>query len=205
MQEKGVQVIADPDKAAALLSPVRLKILELLREPGSAASISRNLDVPRQRVAYHVKELEKVGFLEHVGDRRKGNCLERVVQTAASHFLVAPETLGPLGLTPAEVRDRFSSSYLVAVASQAAREVADAQRNAEMENKKLATMTLQADVRFSTPAARAGFAEELTRAFADLVKKYHDDSADEGRYYRFMIGGYPAMADTGATAEEQTH
>ena len=47
--------------AAVLLRPLRTRILGMLAEPQSAAGIARTLDVARQKVGYHLKELEKEG------------------------------------------------------------------------------------------------------------------------------------------------
>jgi len=63
--------------AAVLLRPLRTRILGMLAEPQSAAGIARRLDVARQKVGYHLKELEKQGWslpLYHdliVGDAQK--------------------------------------------------------------------------------------------------------------------------------------
>jgi len=71
------------------------------------------------------------------------------------------------------------------------------------------TLTLETEVRFATPADQAAFAEALTRALSDLVAQFHDESAAEGRSFRFMIGGHPVAPDNSDgendDASEQTH
>jgi DNA-binding transcriptional ArsR family regulator len=187
-----VEVIEDAAVAAVALDPARLEILEALREPDSAASIARRLGQPRQRVGYHLKELEKRGLVRHVEDRRRGNCVERIVQATARHYLVSPAALGPVGADPAAIRDRFSSAYLVAVTARTLRDVATLQEKARAAGRKLPTMTLQVDVRFADPVAQNGFAEDLANAVASLAARYHDAEAPGGRTFRFAIGGYPA-------------
>jgi DNA-binding transcriptional ArsR family regulator len=193
MQE-GVSVIQEADRAAAMLDPARLRILERLREPESAAGLARSLGLPRQRVGYHVRELERQGLLRHVGERRKGNCVERLLQTSARHYLIAPETLGALGLDPRRIADRFSSAYLVAVASQAARDVGGMQERAEAEGKRLATLTVQTDVRFATAERQHAFAAELAEAITRLAARYNEPDSRGGRWFRFVVGGYPRPA-----------
>jgi DNA-binding transcriptional ArsR family regulator len=84
-------VIAAPDQAAALLKPlVRLRILERLRKPDSATGVATALGLPRQRVGYHLKELEHRGLVRHAADRRKGNCIERVLHASAGRYLISP-------------------------------------------------------------------------------------------------------------------
>jgi hypothetical protein len=54
-----VQLIDEPAAAAAALHPLRRRILEHLQEQDSAAGVARALSLPRQRVTYHVRELER--------------------------------------------------------------------------------------------------------------------------------------------------
>ncbi len=196
--QQALSLIDEPAAAAVLLEPSRLRILERLREPDSAAGVARALGLPRQRVGYHVRELEKGGLLRHVGDRRRGNCVERLVQATARYYLIAPQVLGALGATPEEVRDRFSSSYLVAAAADAIRTVADLRTRAERAGKQLPTLTLQADVRFRDAAAQNAFAEKLATCLAQLVREYHDAGAKGGRSFRFSLLGHPAPAGEGS-------
>src|SRR5215472_3516465 len=108
-----IQVIQSAAAASILFSPTRLKILEQLNEPDSAAGVARRLEMPRQQVSYHLRELEHAGLVELVEERRKGNCLERVVRAAARTYVISPEALGSLGATPEQRRDRFSLGYVV--------------------------------------------------------------------------------------------
>ena len=77
-----IQVIQSADTAATLFSPARMRILEHLSKPDSAAGVARRLELPRQQIGYHLRELEQAGLVELVEERRKGNCIERVVRTA---------------------------------------------------------------------------------------------------------------------------
>ncbi|MDX1569708.1 MAG: helix-turn-helix domain-containing protein, partial [Xanthomonadales bacterium] len=153
-----VQTIDQPDAAACLLQPPRSEILRALRQPGSAASVARELGLPRQRVTYHVRQLEKHGLLDHVEDRRVGNCMERVVRARAARFMISPRVLGELGLDRDALADRFSSAYLVASASAAAETVAAQREAARAADRKLATLTLESKVAFADPAVQAAFA-----------------------------------------------
>jgi DNA-binding transcriptional ArsR family regulator len=199
--QAAVTVLESAEPAAALLDPVRLRILEGLREPGSAAGVARRLGVPRQRVAYHVKELERHGLLRHVEDRRKGNCVERVMETAARQFVISPRALGALGADPQEVRDRVSSSYLVAVAARTLDEVAGLRQAADAAGKRLATLTLDTVVRFPTPAAQRAFADELTQAVARLAARHGGAAEGEGRAFRVVAAVHPLPAPATTTTE----
>ncbi len=193
-------VIDDPVCAGLLLDPTRLRILEELAEPDSAAGVARRLSLPRQKVNYHLRELEKAGVVEGVEERRKGNCVERIVRATASTYLVSPAVLGSLGADPERIRDRFSASYLLAVAARAIRELAVLGRWAAKAGMRLSTLTLETEVRFATPADRKAFSEELANAVAALAAKYHREEAPAGRVFRFFVGAYPAIAKTESEA-----
>lgn len=192
-----LRVLHDPDSAAAILPPVRREILALLREPGSASGVARALGQPRQRVNYHVRELERAGLVREVeappaAGRPRGGRAERLVQATASHYLIAPDALGRLSADPAAVADRFSSTYLIAVAARVVQDVAGLRDAADAAGKQLPTLTLQAEVRFASPAAQHAFAEELAACVADLVRRHHDAAAPAGRTFNFVVGGYPS-------------
>ena len=186
-----LEVIRHPDAAAALLDPVRQRLLTELAEPDSASGLARRLRLPRQRINYHLRTLETAGLVELVEERRKGNCIERVVRAKARAFVISPEALGPLGLTAETVRDRFSAAYLVAAAGRAIRDVGALEARARKEKKRLTTLTLEADVRFRDAESRAAFAEELADAVARLAAKYHDERAAGGRRFRLLAAVHP--------------
>jgi DNA-binding transcriptional ArsR family regulator len=187
-----LHVIDDVDGAAAVLDPLRLDMLAKLAEPDSAAGLARRLGLPRQQLNYHLRQLEEQGLVEEVGTQQKRGCTERLMQAVARSYLINPATLGAVSLDPGRVPDRMSSAYLVAVAAQAIREVAALRERADRAEKKLPTLTLQAEVRFATPAAQHDFAEELAQELARLIAKYHDEAAPRGRRFRVIAGAYPA-------------
>src|SRR5215470_10261929 len=105
--------------AGAVLRALRLRILEQVGEPGSAAEVARRLGEGRQKVAYHLRALEREGLVELVEERQRGNCRERIVRTTARAYLVGAEAIGKLAGDPAAAADHTSSAYLVSVAAQA--------------------------------------------------------------------------------------
>ncbi len=185
-----LEVVRGARAARALLDPLRRELLEGLKEPGSAATLARKLGVPRQRLNYHLRELEKAGLVSLVAERKRGNCTERIVRATATSYLISPEALGALGTTPEERSDRASASYLMAAAGRAIRAVGGLEKRARDERKRLATLTLEVDVRFGSATERAAFAEELANAVARLVSRHQHPGP--GRTFRFLIAGYPA-------------
>ena len=187
-------IIRDSDAAEAILSPVRRRVLQALREPGSATTVGSELGLARQKVNYHLRTLEELGLVEHVEDRRKGNCTERIVRATASHYLIDSALLGGLEATPADAADRFSSDHLAAVASRTVSEVGELRVRAHEAGKHLPTFSLETAVRFSSPADQAAFMERLSNTVAALVSEYHDDSAAGGRWFRLTVGSHPALS-----------
>ncbi|HEY7636932.1 MAG TPA: helix-turn-helix domain-containing protein [Gemmatimonadales bacterium] len=197
-----LEVVRRPAAAAALLDPARQKLLAQLKHPDSATGLARRLRLPRQRINYHLRELERAGLVELVEERRKGNCLERVVRATAQAFIISPEALGPLGPTPEAAADRLSSAYLIAAAGRTIRELASLETQARKAGKRIATLTLDADIRFASAESRAAFAKELTEALARLTAKYHNDRAPGGRRFRLLAAIHPTPAEGGSHAKD---
>ena len=195
-----LQVIRQPDTAAALLDPVRQQLLAHLAEPDSASGLARRLRLPRQRLNYHLRALETAGLVELVEERRKGNCMERVLRATARAFVISPEALGPLGLTSDTAPDRLSSAYLIAAAGRTIRDVGALEARAHREQKRLATLTLETEVRFATAESRAAFADDLAATVARLAAKYHDERAPNGRRFRLQAAVHPAAGPAARAA-----
>lgn len=191
---RGLEVVRDAAEAAFLLEPTRRRLLAELKEPESAAGLARRLGLPRQRVNYHLRELERAGCIELVEERRKRGCTERLMRATARAFILSPEAVGAFGETPGEAADRASVGYFVASANRALREVGELEARARKAGKRLATLTLDTEIRFGSAAARAAFASELTAALTELTTRYHDAEAPQGRSFRLTTLIHPLLA-----------
>jgi len=187
-----VHVIEDPDRAAAVLHPLRLRILRELAEPDSATGLARRLGLPRQQLNYHLRQLEAGGMVAPAGERRKRNCTERLLRAVARSYLISPATLGRLAVDPSPIRDRVSSAYLLAAAAEMLRDVGTLRDRADRSGKRVPTLTLQTEVRFASPETQHAFAEQLSGEVARLIAKYHDEHTPGGRRFRMVVGAYPA-------------
>jgi DNA-binding transcriptional ArsR family regulator len=186
-----VDIIEETERAQVLLHPGRLRLLENLQQPRSAAALARHLGLPRQRVNYHLRELEAQQLVELVEERKKGSVTERIYRRTGQGYAISTAALGRLGATPGDIQDRFSAAYQVAMASQAIRDLSSLQQGAEKAGKKLPTFALEVNVRFASAASRAAFAEELAQCVAELTRKYHQEQAPKGRDFHFYLGAYP--------------
>lgn len=196
-----LDVIDRPAAAALALDPIKGRILASLAQPGSAAAVAERVGLTRQKANYHLRALEEEGLVEPAGERRWGGIRERLLRASAASYVISPRAMGPIASDPARTTDRLSASYLVAVAARIVREVGALWRRARDEDKRLATLTLDATVRFRSAADRAAFTADLTQAVAGLVARYHDDSAPRGRPHRLIVAAYPA-GDATTTNED---
>jgi DNA-binding transcriptional ArsR family regulator len=184
-------VTAALDVSRARLSPLRRRVLEGLADPESAAGLAVRLGESRQRVNYHVRELEKAGLVELVEERRRRGCIERVVRATARAVVVAPEVIGDLD-TVAETQDRFATEMLLAIATRAVQDVAAMRAKAGAQGRRLVTFAVEADVAFDRPADIERFADALAERITELAAEF--DSGNDGRRYRVLVGGYPKPA-----------
>ncbi|MFB7945760.1 ArsR/SmtB family transcription factor [Kitasatospora phosalacinea] len=186
-----VAVIEEPAAAEASLDPMRARLLAALAEPGSAAMLAARLGLPRQKVNYHLKELERHGLVELAEERRKGNMTERVYRATAASYVISPAALAALTSVspdPSRSPDQLSARWLLALGARLVQEVGSLLTGAARARQRVASFGIDARVRFASAADRAAFAEELSRAVADLVGRYHDESAPQGREHRLVVG-----------------
>ena len=186
-----LEVIDDPAAAVVALDPIRARLLAELAMPGSAASLASRVGLARQKVNYHLRALEAHGLVRPVEERRWGGLVERRVVATAASYVVSPAALGDAASDPARASDRLSARYLIALAARVVREVADLVRGAKAEGKHLATLSIDTEIRFRTPAERAAFTAEVTEAITGLVARYHDGAAPGGRAHRLILVAHP--------------
>ena len=186
-----LEVIDDPGAAALALEPVKSRLLAALAEPASAAALAGRLGLSRQKLNYHLRSLEARGLVRVAEERAWGGLTERVMVASAASYVVSPAALGPIAADPARKADRLSASYLIALAARVVREVSGLARRAGAEDKRLATLSIDTEIRFRSPAERAAFSRELTQAIAGLAAKYHDAMAPGGRPHRVLVLAHP--------------
>ena len=201
-----VNMVYDRDQAAALLvHPLRLKILAALLEPDSASGIARRMHLPRQTVNYHVRALARARFLTRAGRRRRRRLFEQCYVTTARGYVLSPDLLGSLAAHPAQLQDRFSADYLLALASAIQSELGGVAERAERAGKRFATLSLNSEIRFTSAEQRTRFTKELHIAIAGILARHTsphttaNGSAGDGRPFRLVIGCYPISEATRKT------
>jgi DNA-binding transcriptional ArsR family regulator len=201
MGSRPLDIIDDPARARAALQPIRLRLLQLLERPQSAPQLAKAMEMPRQRVLYHLRTLEAQRLVEAQEHGQVGRRIDRSYVRTATSYAIAPKTLGGVAVDARTVADAFSSAYLSAVAGRALNDLAALGRAAAARGKRVPTLTLETDVRFATPADQRRFADELTAALAALAARYHHPDAPQGRTFRVFACGYPAVPSSSAEPE----
>lgn len=196
-----VAVIEDPATAEVSLDPVRARLLAELAEPASAAMLAARVGMARQKVNYHLHQLEQHGLVELVEERRKGNVTERMLRATAASYVISPTVLSAVAPDPARSPDRLSAHWLLAVAARLVRDVGALLTGSAAAGKRAVTFAIDGEVRFASAADRAAFADELTSAVTSLVAKFHDEAAEGGRAHRVIVAVHPRVP-AGAGAKE---
>jgi DNA-binding transcriptional ArsR family regulator len=196
-----LEVIDDPAAAVVALDPLRARLLAGLAEPASASALAERVELPRQKVNYHLRILEEHGLVTEVGQRRWGGLTERLLHATAASYVVSP-ALGQAGSKPHRIADRLSARYLIALAARVVREVAGLVRRADQAGKRLPTLALDTEIRFRSAAERAAFTSDLADAVTTLVARYHHAGAPGGRSHRLVVVAHPVPAGPRPDTEE---
>lgn len=194
MTTRDIEVVGEAERAALLVDPGRQALLEaLLQRPDSAVGLARRLGDTRQRLNYHLRALEAAGLVELEEERQRRGVKERVMRVVARRFVLDSAALGSLGVDMLADGDRFSATWLVALASRSIRELAALMARARKTGKRLATAGWSSEVRLADAGAFEAFVQDLTKAVGEVVAKHHSE-APGGRRFRVTAGLYPQPA-----------
>ena len=187
-QQASVQVLEDPEALQVLGNPLRVQILEALREPASAAAVARQIGQPRQKVNYHLKELEGAGLVRQISERRVGNFVESIFQAVARSFLVSPEVAWSDPRRFETLKRQHSLRTLVVLGERLQRDAAVLVDRAAFAGEEIASASVTAAARFAGEDDREAFLGEYLKMTAELLNRY---GKKEGEPYRVVLAAYP--------------
>ena len=196
---EAIYVIQDPEQASTMLHPLRLRILESSTNAISAVGLAPMLGVPRQQVNYHLKELERVGLVEFVEERKRGNCVERLYRSVAGSYVVASSALSTVGVNSESVKDRASAEYLVSVGARLIDDIA----RVRSTSQDSPTLAVETEIAFESEAARAEFAKALAQSISELASRFHKPVPDSRRF-RMVVAVHGAPPNASKTEVEET-
>jgi hypothetical protein len=201
-----LETITDRRRAAAVMHPLRPRILHLAATPSSATELAGKLRLPRQVVNYHVRQLAQARFLRRAGQRKKRNLIEQRWVATARAYVLAPDVLGPAAPDWRRIQDAMSAAHLAALAAQMQSDLGTITADAAAAGKRLSTLSVHSELRFESAEQRARFAGALHAAVLDVVARYAspatrpDGTPGTGRPYRLVLGCYPAPSTPSTNA-----
>ena len=182
-------VLDTTDQLVAITHPTRLRILDALRSPDSAANVARRLGEPRQRINHHVRELAKAGLLVDAGERRKGNFVEQLYRSKAGTFVVSPRLTWGDGARLRAIADQVSLQHLVDLGECVQRDAAVLLDRAAFGGEEIPTATVVATVRFADAESRAAFLDEYVALTGALIERH---AGDAGEAFTVALAAYPS-------------
>jgi DNA-binding transcriptional ArsR family regulator len=180
--------VRDAETLQALAHPIRVQILESLREPASAATVARRIGLPRQKVNYHLKELERAGLVQQIDERRVGNFIECVYRAVARTFLVSPEVAWADGRRLETMQSQHSLETLVMLGERLQRDAASLLDRAAFDGAQIASVSVSAELSFENEKQRQAFLNEYLETLAPLLERY---GSKTGAPYRVVLAAYP--------------
>ena len=181
MEQDSVLVISEPDRAAGALNPLRRRILEELDAPQSATALSKKLGLSRQKVNYHLRNLEEAGLVELVEVRQQRGLEERVMKRSADIVMIDPSLFANIR---SGNREAAGLSGVVTTAADLIRHSAAVADQAQAEDEALVTVTLDSEVRVSSP-------QTLRRMIADIGDVISRHNSEEGLQLRVVVNALP--------------
>jgi DNA-binding transcriptional ArsR family regulator len=188
IETTSIHSLSDPEQLQALSHSTRVAILEVLREPMAAASVARELGQPRQRINYHLKELARVGLVEPVEERRKGNFIETLYRAVARSFIVSPQIAWSNPRRLEAMQRQHSLGTLVEMGERLQADAAVLLDRAAYDGEEIASAGVTAEARFATEGDRAAFMDAFLRSTRELLEEH---GAKEGEPFRAVFAVYP--------------
>ncbi len=183
-----VRTIRDTAGLQALCHPTRVEMLEVLREPASAAAVARQIGQPRQRVNYHLKALDEAGLVEAFDTRQNGNFVETRYRAVARSFVIAPEVAWKDPRRLEAMHAQHSLETLVALGERLQQDAAELLDRAAFEGEEIPSAAVSAESRFASSEDRAAFMREYLEATRQLLDKY---GSRQGAAYRVVLAVHP--------------
>lgn len=183
-----VYSVRDPNTLQALSHPTRVQMLEVLREPASAAEVARRIGQPRQRVNHHLHALEEARLVRRVGEERTGNFVATKYRAVARAFVVSPSVAWSDPRRTEAMQSQHSLETLVLLGERLQSDAAALLDRAAFDGEEIASAAVTAETRFASEKDRAAFLEEYLSAMARLTEKY---GSRKGEGYRVVLAAYP--------------
>ncbi len=153
----------------------------------------------RQKVNYHLRELERHGLVELVEERRKGNVTERVMRATAASFVISPAALAAV-----RARSRpLPRQALRPLAARPGRTPCPRCRRTDHQGRQGSQAAGNLRHRWRGPIRLRRRPRRLRRRTGRRGHraggKYHDESAPGGRAHRVIVAVHPRSSTATST------
>ncbi len=190
MQE--VLLIDRPQQAIPLLKPLRLRILRRMAAPTTCPELAEHFNLTPQKIYYHVKELEKAGLVNRVGERRVRGAVEGHYQAAARTYWLSPQLVGQIGRKE-QAADQASLRYLLSLAEEFHSDIGRLGMQSEA-GAAAPSLGLDAQIHLPDSSRRAEFLADVRALFQGLAEKYGREDGlpgGPGETFRMVLAAYP--------------
>jgi predicted ArsR family transcriptional regulator len=193
-----VLMVDSAERAGVLLKPMRIALLKEMTAPRSCSQLAASFGTTPQQVYYHVKTLERAGFVERCGQRSVNGIAEGFYRASAQSYWFSPRLVQALGGRRA-VRDQTSLGVLAAHAEQLLEDVGHlAHRSAAGE--PVSSLSLGVDIEIPE-SRRMEFQEELRGTFEAIARKYVSaptstpTRSEASTAFRLTLACYPQVME----------
>jgi DNA-binding transcriptional ArsR family regulator len=190
-EQAAVAEIATVEQLAALVHPVRRRMLAELAEPASPSEVAKRLGIAAQIANYHVRALEAAGLVREVETRQIRNLLEHRFRAVARSFILSTA----LPLTEAQRRRLQSEVTLQQLVQTGDAIRQDALRLLETPAPSgHNAVALELDVDLPSETDREAFVRALGEAIRTAAAPFRATRRRGGQHtrYRTHVAIYPA-------------
>lgn len=186
--------IEDLHSLEVLNSPVRLRILHNLREPGSVRDVAQALDVPVTRLYYHFNLLEEIGAIEVVETRKIGAMLQRIYRTAAKNFMAGPNIIDNI-----DDKRKFAEIGAATVVDGARMDAEEAVHDQLVKLEAGEEVEVLGSMGRTVVQLQPDQVREFSKRLEELLVEIHDADDPEGEAYGITWVFFPQAGPFGAT------
>ncbi|MBX2800744.1 MAG: helix-turn-helix domain-containing protein [Myxococcales bacterium] len=186
--------VRELDQARVLLHPVRVAVLQRMREPTTVAELATALDMTPQRMNHHVKALLEAGLIEAVREERVRNFVRTSYRAKGKVVWLSPELARDPQAEAARERDALSLSALLTMAEEVQHDVGALLSRSHAE--EVPSLGLRLEVHLADEEARRAFAQDVLDALAPVVERYQGPADAQGPFTLNVLC-YPKEAPDG--------
>jgi DNA-binding transcriptional ArsR family regulator len=186
-----------PDQLAAILHPLRRRVLAELAEAASPSEVARRVGIPAQLANYHIRALEAAGLATEVETVQRRNLLEHRYRSVARSFTFSTHL--PLS---DEQRHRLQSDTTLQQlvhTGDAIRQDALQLLDASIPGCPLAAAALEIEVELADTTDRQAFVRAVTEAVRQAASPFRHARGAATIHYRTHLAIYPLPDDARQT------